>query len=74
MTDVIIGFLGIASFYSRFCPTRFIREGWGNDLSGRMASIAAMLSLARKLGCDVSQEARDAALLYLPQVPLRHMQ
>jgi len=53
------------------------RPGWithGNDLSGRLASIAAMLSLARKLGCDVSQEARDAALLYLPQVPLRHMQ
>lgn len=44
-----------------------------NDLSGRMANIAAMISLARKLGCDVSTEAAAAALLYVPQLPLRYI-
>jgi RHS repeat-associated protein len=47
--------------------------GWtthGNDLQGRLNSIAAMISLGTQSGCDMSQEIALAATLYLPSAPL----
>jgi hypothetical protein len=41
-----------------------------NDLSGRLESIAAMISLGQKMGCDMSAEATLAATLFVPTAPL----
>lgn len=41
-----------------------------NDLRGRLDSIAAMISLGQKMGCDMSDEILNAATLFLPLKPL----
>lgn len=46
--------------------------GWGthaSDLSGRLANIAAMISLGEKMGCDMTTEKVVAATLFLPSAP-----
>lgn len=48
-------------------------NGWAthaNDLSGRLANIAAMISLGEKMGCDMTVEKADATTLFLPSDPL----
>ncbi|MCQ4297705.1 hypothetical protein NAU58_19195 [Pseudomonas stutzeri] len=47
--------------------------GWGThagDLSGRLANIAAMISLGEKMGCDMSTEKAALATLFVPSKPL----
>jgi hypothetical protein len=41
-----------------------------NDLDGRIGSISAMISLGKKMGCDMTQEEILAASLYVPRAPL----
>ncbi|MFC3650352.1 hypothetical protein ACFONN_02260 [Dyella humi] len=43
--------------------------GHTDDLKGRLANIYAMISLGQKLGCDMSEEAREAATLFVPSAP-----
>ncbi len=50
----------------------FGTNGWAthvNDLKGRLASISAMISLGRMMGCDMSQEAAAAASIFIPRSP-----
>ena len=39
------------------------------DLSGRISSIMAMISLGKKMGCNMSAEEAAAALLFIPLMP-----
>jgi len=51
----------------------FGTQGWvthGNDLSGRLANIAAMISLGEKMGCDMTVEKAAFASLFVPSKPL----
>jgi RHS repeat-associated protein len=46
--------------------------GWKThraDLSGRISSIMAMISVGKKMGCDMASEEAKAATLFLPLVP-----
>ncbi len=46
--------------------------GWtthANDLVGRINNIQAMISLGRKIGCDMSQQDRRATSLFIPLRP-----
>ncbi len=50
----------------------FGTTGWTthiNDLKGRLAAIGAMISVGQMMGCDMSQEAADAARLVIPGGP-----
>ena len=40
-----------------------------DDLQGRLANIAAMISLGQKMGCDMSAEAAMASALFVPIAP-----
>ena len=40
-----------------------------NGLQGRLQNIAAMISLGRKMGCDMSAEEALATSLFLPSMP-----
>ncbi len=47
--------------------------GWGThagDLSGRLANVAAMISLGEKMGCDMTTEKAALATLFVPSKPL----
>jgi RHS repeat-associated protein len=44
--------------------------GHENDLRGRLANIAAMISLGQKMGCDMSLEAALASTLFVPTAPV----
>jgi len=46
--------------------------GWGthaSDLNGRLANIAAMISLGEKMGCDMTTEKAAAITLFAPSAP-----
>ncbi len=44
--------------------------GHGDDLNGRIAKIWTLISLGRKLGCDMSSETAAASSLLVPGAPL----
>lgn len=44
-------------------------NGHADDLRGRLANIAAMISLGQKMGCDMSLEAALASTLFVPTAP-----
>ncbi|WP_440467306.1 RHS repeat-associated core domain-containing protein [Pseudomonas sp. YH-1] len=47
--------------------------GWdthASDLNGRLANIAAMISLGDKMGCDMTAEKAAFATLFVPSTPL----
>ena len=48
-------------------------RGWHNhaeDLKGRLNSIAAMIAVGLKIGCDMTKEVAEAATLFVPSRPL----
>lgn len=50
--------------------------GWkthGDDLSGRINNINAIISLGIKMGCDMSSEIAAASVLHVPSIPIRLM-
>ncbi|KTS78562.1 hypothetical protein NS274_06370 [Pseudomonas oryzihabitans] len=50
----------------------FGTQGWvthGDDLRGRLANIAAMISLGEKMGCDMTVEKAEFATLFVPAKP-----
>lgn len=52
----------------------FGTPGWethGAGLLGRINNIDAIISLGRKMGCDMSLETARAAALFVPKTPLR---
>jgi YD repeat-containing protein len=44
-------------------------SGHADDLHGRISSIWAMISLGRKMGCDMSAETTAALTLFVPAAP-----
>jgi hypothetical protein len=50
----------------------FGTPGWtthASDLEGRLANIAAMISLGQRMGCDMSSEISAASSLFIPKAP-----
>jgi hypothetical protein len=43
--------------------------GHVDDLNGRLGTIAALISLGQKMGCDMSAEILEAASLFVPLKP-----